>query len=91
MQCFKASQGKGEENRHLVSEAHMRVQVITIPHAHEDGLFDRYHGELLIQVLDGSGLLKTVNSEITMQVGDQALLMNGEGFSLGPTAGSSHV
>jgi len=69
----------------------MRVQVITIPHVHEDRPFDQYHGELLIQVLDGSGLLKTVNSEITMHVGDQALLMNGEGFSLRPTVESAHV
>ncbi|HVH42783.1 MAG TPA: hypothetical protein VM925_10590 [Labilithrix sp.] len=74
--------------RHFASEPHLRIQVLPVApkggFAHSsrraDGLFDRYHGELLIICLAGTCTVTTETDAADLREGDQALLCNGEAF-----------
>lgn len=56
-----------------------------IPYRERTDLFDQYHGELLIQILEGTATIRTAESKQQMEAGDQVLLVDGEPFNLNPT------
>ncbi|MBU1535722.1 hypothetical protein KKF84_10405 [Myxococcota bacterium] len=85
MYYFSSDRIRNEANKHLASEPHIRIQILTIPYRAGQKLFDEYHGELLIQILDGSAILQTLNEERALVPGDQVLLEDGEGFVLRPS------
>ncbi len=84
MQFSSAEIFQRDDGRHLASEPHLRVQILTLDYQAAPQFFDGYHGELLIQIHDGAALLSTRNAERRMEVGDQALLVDGEAFMLNP-------
>ena len=47
--------------RHLVSEPHMRIQVLPVPYRAGDGqpLFTQYHGELHLHCIKGQCVVQT--------------------------------
>lgn len=70
--------------RHLVSEAHIRIQIQPVPLHAGDGhpFFSRYHGELLIHCLEGRCLVQTSIDACELSQGDQVLLRDGEAFRI---------
>jgi hypothetical protein len=76
------SEGAG---RHLASEAHLRVQVVSVPAAREPPpgeLFSGYHGELLVLCLQGRCRVDIGASTLELDAHDQALLVDGEPFRI---------
>ncbi|MBU1410377.1 hypothetical protein KKC22_02555 [Myxococcota bacterium] len=84
MYYYSIDKIKNEENRHLASEPHLRIQILTMSYRKDAKRFDAYHGELLIQILDGSASLETAKEKAVLAPGDQVLLVDGEGFILNP-------
>ena len=48
----------------------------------ESGLFDRYHGELLVHCIDGRCVVATERESCELARGDQVLLLDGEPFRI---------
>lgn len=74
-------------NRHYISEPHIRVNVSTIPQSvWEDSqkLFDHHHGEVLLIILSGNGVVNTQTKTIEVNEGDQILINDGEAFNVLP-------
>lgn len=70
---------KNCENRHIASESHIRIHLSEIQYKNEEHYFD-FHGELLIIIIEGTGIIKTKLKEIEVNTNDQILLINGESF-----------
>lgn len=80
------------DSRHLASETHLRIQILEIPNTDAPpGFFDIRHGELLIIVLSGSGVLETRDASQSLKKGDQALVTQSESFRLVPSAQPSDL
>lgn len=73
------------QTRHLASEPHIRIQVITIPYYDGDKYFE-FHGELLLIALKGEGYVKTKKRKIEFKKDDQVLLTDGDPFYLSSKA-----
>ncbi len=69
------------ESRHLVSEPHIRIQTSEIPFIKDEKYFE-FHGEVLIIILDGCGILKTKTRSFELKTNDQILLTNEDSFFL---------
>ena len=71
--------------RHFASEPHIRIEVLdpaTLRRAQSRQPFTQYHGELLIICLKGSLRVKTTTSALDLATHDQALLLDGEAFTI---------
>jgi hypothetical protein len=68
--------------RHFLSEPHMRIQVLPVPFGPRNGepLFASYHGEVLIQCIDGRCVVVTKSERCPLAEGDEVVLVNGEPF-----------
>ncbi len=84
MQKFTTEMFSTLGSEHIASEPHMRIQIVIITnHYVFSGYFDNYHGELLIIVLEGRINLRTSSGLLEeLTEGDQALLVDGEGFNI---------
>jgi hypothetical protein len=91
MELFTSNQLAITGGRHIASEPHMRVQVLTLTTESSKEFFDTYHGELLIIVLEGSLKLTTIDRSEILNRGDQALLIDSEKFNALPADGHSEV
>ncbi len=73
-----------EQSRHLISESHVRIQVLNIDSSISEEFFKIEHGELVILLLSGVATLKVHTNEILFERGDMAVLVKGDSFSIRP-------
>ncbi len=79
------------DNRHIASEPHIRIQILTIQFREDADFFENYHGELLIIIHSGTAKIQTRSEEKTLSDNDQVLLIDGEGFILNPLNESEEI
>lgn len=84
MDYFSSELFAKADNRHIASEPHIRIQVLTISYREDVDFFDKYHGELLIIIHSGAAKIQTRAKEKILKTNDQVLLIDGEGFILNP-------
>lgn len=72
---FKISEILKDTGRHLVSEKHLRIQIIKVQKGFESkDYYDKHKGELLIICLEGSGKVITPIGETLFTSNDQVFL-----------------
>lgn len=91
MNYFSSQTLSEATGRHIASEPHLRIQVLSIPADASSEFFDHYHGELLLLILEGKAKIRTPESEIELSQGDQVLLVDGEKFNILPASGYNEV
>jgi hypothetical protein len=70
--------------RQIASQPQSRVQVVEVSFPDKVELWPVDHGEILITVLKGKGIIRTKQAENTIEVDDQVLLTEGDEFALLP-------
>jgi quercetin dioxygenase-like cupin family protein len=76
--------------RHVLSEEHLRVQVLEVMPRGNGDLWRLPYGAVLVIVLTGScKLLLEEGREVAMNVSDQVVLFAGEAFGFEPASPSS--
>jgi hypothetical protein len=73
------------EGRHIASESHVRIQILSIPGMSPElrsDYFDAYHGELLIVGLRGSCRVEGPTSYVVLDETDEVFLSAGEPFRI---------
>ncbi len=91
MELFLKDNVTNREDGHLASEPHMRVQIRTLTLESSTEYFEKYHGEVLLIVLDGEAIIRTMGKTEILGKGDQALMIDGEKFNILPADEHSKV
>ncbi len=82
MEIWIKSQLIESTNRLIASHPQSRTQTVEIPYKKEASLWPVEHGEILITVLKGNGVIKTKEEKNNIEPGDQVYLVEGDEFAL---------
>lgn len=77
MEIWKNSQFIESTSRQIATQPQSRTHVLEVPNKSEVALWPVDHGEMIITVLKGMGVLKTAGAEDIIEAGDQVHLVAG--------------
>jgi hypothetical protein len=86
MEIWKNSRFIESTARQIAAQPQSRTHVLEVPFKSEVVLWPVDHGEIIITVMKGMGILKTGEAENSIEVGDQVYLVEGDEFALVPAA-----
>ena len=86
MEIYRNSEHLESTAREIASQTQARAQVVEVPFRQDAQLETVDHGDILITVIKGNGLIKAEESEHALERNDQVLLTEGDCFSLLPAS-----
>ena len=86
MEIYNDGQFLENTARLIASQPQSRAQVVEVPFRRDAQPERVEHGEMMITVIKGSGLIKAEQSEHALEKDDQVLLSEGDAFVLLPAS-----